>query len=283
MFRGRLVVVTVVVLGLVACTGHAPSAKVNRRYVAIGDSYVSGPGINTQDPASPDCGRSNRNYPHLVSAELEHTTLVDVSCGGATAATVQHGRTTKQGQLIAPQLDALTPATKLVTVGVGANDENLYLGLFVDCLIRTSATEASCRKFTESYAPKVYPAARDQVETILSEVKKRSPKARVLLVGYLRIVPDSGDCPILQMTEANRAAAMKVEVALTAALRDAARTAGVEFVDVRGISHGHDACAGTNAWVNGTAKVPGDGGFLHPNEAGMRAVAGQVLKAIGQS
>lgn len=282
MVRGRLVVVALVILGLAACTGQSPSGEANRRYVAMGDSYVSGPGIAKQDAASPECVRSKRNYPHLVAAKLERTTLVDVSCGGATTTTVQYGRLANRGKPLTPQLDALTPTTKLVTIGVGANDGNLYLRLFLNCLVKKTATDGKCRKFAENYAPTVYPATLNRVEAILSAVKERAPQARILLVGYLRIVPDSGDCPQLEMTEANRTEAMKVEVAMTEVLRDAARTADVQFVDVRGISHGHDVCAGKDAWVNGSTNSSGDGAALHPKKAGMRAVAGRVLKAIGK-
>lgn len=272
----------VVLLGLTACTNHSPSTKVDRRYVAIGDSYVSGPGIPDQDTTVPQCVRSDRNYPHLLDAKLKRTTLVDVSCGGANTSTVVDGLM-NVGQPLPPQLDALSPSTKLVTVGIGANDNQLFLGLFVHCLVKTSAKESACRKFADSDATPVYPATQHRVEAILADVKKRAPQARVLLVGYLRIVPDSGECPALPMTEANRARAMKVEVALNSALRDAARSAHVKFVDVRGNSHGHDACAGKDAWVNGAVPtVAGNGAVLHPNKAGMRAVEEQVFKAVGR-
>ncbi len=72
---------------------------------------------------------------------------------------------------------------------------------------------------------------------------------------------------------------MNIEVELNNALRDAARAADVKFVDLRQVSEGHDVCAGSDAWVNGTTKVPGDGAILHPNQAGMRAVADLVLKS----
>jgi lysophospholipase L1-like esterase len=280
--QARLVVTVVVLLGLVAACGRGPSPH-DRTYVAIGDSYVSGPALGGRlDANARVCQRSDHNYPHLVAKRLKHTKLVDVSCGGATTVTVGVGRTAAQGGVLKPQLDALTPKTKLVTVGIGANDAGLLLGMFVTCLVKTTATDLKCANFTNNYAPTVYAGVRDNVAATLSKVKQLAPKARVLLVGYLRIVPDSGDCPALQMTEADRANAMKLEVALTRALQDAARSKDVQFVDVRKISHGHDACAGKDAWVNGTVNKPGSGAILHPTPAGMRAVAGQVAKAVGQ-
>ena len=281
MLRGRLVVIVVVLLGLVAACGGRTSHN-GRAYVAIGDSYVSGPQLGGRlDANARACQRSDHNDPHLVAKDLKHTKLVDVSCGGATTVTVGVGRTAAQGGVLKPQLDALTPKTKLVTVGIGANDGGLLLGMFVSCLVKTTATDGKCVYLADNYAPKVYPGIRNNVAATLTKIKQRAPNARVLLVGYLRIVPDSGDCKALPITEADRANAMKVEVGLTQALRDAARSKNVTFVDVRKISHGHDVCAGKNAWVNGTVIAPGDGAILHPTEAGMRAVAGRVAKAVG--
>jgi lysophospholipase L1-like esterase len=281
MSRARLVVIAVVILTLVSACGRGTSPN-ERAYVAIGDSYVSGPALGGRlDANARMCQRSDRNYPHLVAKDLKHTNLIDVSCGGATTVTVGVGRTAAQGGVLKPQLDALTPKTKLVTVGIGANDGGLLLGMFISCLVKTTATDAKCASFADIYAPRVYPGIRNNVAATLTKIQQRAPHARVLLVGYLRIVPDSGDCPALPITEANRASAMKVEVALTQALQDAARSKDVPFVDVRKISHGHDVCAGKKAWVNGTINVRGNGAILHPTEAGMRAVAGQVAKAIG--
>jgi len=284
MSRGRLIVVALILTALVAsCSGGRADGNAERRYVSIGDSYVSGPGIDVQDPQSSSCARSDHNYPHLVAEKLKRTSLLDVSCGGATTNSVKDGRAATDGGVIRPQLDALTRDTDLVTVGIGGNDAGLISGLFVYCLVETSATDAECTKLTEVYLPTIYDGTRDRVSAILREIKRLSPRARVLLVGYLRIVPDSGDCPLLRMTETMRANAMKVELSLTSALRQAAKAADVEFVDVRGISQGHDVCAGKNACVNGTANVPGDGFLLHPNKAGMRAVTARVLQVIGDS
>jgi hypothetical protein len=41
---------------------------------------------------------------------------------------------------------------------------------------------------------------------------------------------------------------------------------------VQDVSAAHDACH-DGAWVNGLTGTPGDGAFLHPRAAGMRAVA----------
>src|ERR1700733_14323201 len=58
-------------------------------YVALGDSFTSGPDVPTQldavtSPRAPaSCMRSSRNYPSLVARTLG-LVLRDVSCSGAT-------------------------------------------------------------------------------------------------------------------------------------------------------------------------------------------------------
>ncbi|NEE44856.1 SGNH/GDSL hydrolase family protein, partial [Streptomyces sp. SID8455] len=67
----------------------APSARTSDRaardapvhYVALGDSFSSGPGIPEQTDAA--CGRSSRNYPALVAAALPVASFADATCAGA--------------------------------------------------------------------------------------------------------------------------------------------------------------------------------------------------------
>jgi lysophospholipase L1-like esterase len=88
----------------------APGAK----YVALGSSFAAGPGVATQLGT---CGRSDHNYSHLVAAELG-LTLTDVSCGGATIPNIVNS--TQRDA--APQIDAVSRDTALVTVTIGGND-----------------------------------------------------------------------------------------------------------------------------------------------------------------
>ena len=64
---------------------------VGARYVAMGSSYASGPGVtHAADARDPRCSRSNDNYAHQVARTLQ-LDLVDVSCGGATTKHVLEG------------------------------------------------------------------------------------------------------------------------------------------------------------------------------------------------
>src|SRR3712207_570413 len=66
-------------LGLAAC---APPDS----YVALGDSYTSGPAIPVQQTNPTGCLRSNQNYPHLTARHTGLPAFRDVSCSGATTA-----------------------------------------------------------------------------------------------------------------------------------------------------------------------------------------------------
>ena len=78
-------------LTVLAGTGAAATGST---YVAMGDSYTSGPVIPTQSSAAGGCDRSNENYPSDVAAALK-LTLTDVSCSGATTANILN--TTQDG------------------------------------------------------------------------------------------------------------------------------------------------------------------------------------------
>ncbi|MGH3865072.1 MAG: hypothetical protein ACRDQ4_02855 [Pseudonocardiaceae bacterium] len=55
-----------------------------RHYVALGDSYTSGPWIPEQRADPVGCQRSTSNYPARLAAVLHISDYTDVSCGGAS-------------------------------------------------------------------------------------------------------------------------------------------------------------------------------------------------------
>jgi lysophospholipase L1-like esterase len=280
--------VALLAAGLLVLTGcrsepEIPAEPVpSGAYVALGDSYVSGPLIDVQDPTSPACLRSDEhNYPSLVAKELGVSSFVDVSCGGETTAMLKDGRTFDDGTVLGPQLDAVTSRTTLVTLGIGGNDGDAAAGLFNYCLVPASANDQSCDTFISDYMPNVYDTTRDDVTSIVRQIRKRAPRAEVVLTGYLPIAPQQGDCAALPLSSIRRKATLAWEAGINDALRDVAERTKARFVDVRGISRGHDACAGDEAWVNGVENSPdGDGAFLHPTAAGMEQVARLVVEAV---
>ena len=79
-------------------------------YVALGDSYASGPVIPNQVDAV--CLRSDHNYPSLVAAALRVPEFRDLSCTGASTVDMTQSQHPNPLTSVPPQLDALSPDTE---------------------------------------------------------------------------------------------------------------------------------------------------------------------------
>ncbi|KQY59528.1 hypothetical protein ASD11_08185 [Aeromicrobium sp. Root495] len=248
----------------------APPAADGPAYVALGDSFTAGPGIEPVDPDSGLCIRSEKNYPSLVASQVRASSFTDVSCSGATTSDVV------EGGFNPPQLEAVSDRTGLVTLGIGGNDSGLFAALSRAC----TSDVASCSAYLQNTLPSVLASTSGRVVSALEAVKGRAPRAQVLLVGYLRIAPGSGTCSTLGGAAFDAAGVAAGERALDTMLADAARSADVTYVSMSRASDGHDACAGADAWTNGLRPAADDGITLHPRAAGMRAVASAVEKAL---
>lgn len=282
---------TVLALGVVLATpaGAAPAESpfatepLFDSYVALGDSYAAGPLIPLQDPTSPACLRSNRNYPSLVADTGRVPDFRDVSCSGA----VTDDLFTPQAGTNAPQLDALGPDTAGVTLSIGGNDIG-FATIITECGARsgTDLGGAACRDFytdangDDELAARIEETA-PKVAAALEEIANRSPEAEVYLVGYPAILPDEGPgCfPVVPFSAGDVAYLRDTEKALNAMLAEQADAAGVTYVDTYDAFIGHDACTppGTK-WIEGLVPTA-PAAPVHPNALGMLSMAQDVLAA----
>lgn len=272
-------------IALPASTPPAHAGVLN--YVALGDSYTSGPLIPQQRSDPLGCGRSRRNYPAIVASRLG-AQYTDVSCAGASTVQTAYAQPTVSGTNAA-QFKALETYTDLVTVGIGGNDFDLFRTLIDTCpLLRASnSTGNPCeRRFAVNGADSIkagIPKISQRVKEVLSGIHVRSPKARVYAIGYPRILPPSGYCPNqLPFADGNYAWLNSVEEALNGAIADAVKADGKSsYVDLYGPSLGHDACADTAAWINGQndSWSPGAAAY-HPFLVGMSGMADLVYQQI---
>ena len=250
--------------------------KLTGKYVAMGSSFAAGPSIPNA-VAGQLCGRSTRNYAHLVATELG-LELTEVSCSGATSDNIA-----MVPQVPNPlQIDAVTPDTRLVTITVGGNDVN-YASSLTACG-QAGAGGGSCLASGQVDSAAVN-ALVGQIEgklaTMLKAVQQAGPNARVYLVAYPMVLPDPAVAcpPDVPMQSADAMFLGQLGSNLQAAFGAAAKAAGVHFVDVYGPSHGHDACAAeAQRWVVGQA-TPGAQAY-HPTALGMRAEADLIIAEI---
>lgn len=257
---------------------HAHAAG-SFRYVALGDSYTAAPGVPDQvGPAS--CYRSDRNYPSLVAQRLHVAPFVDRSCSGADTSDM----TASQGSGVPPQFDALTPATDLVTVGIGGNDLSLFSAVIGYCVQLASSdpggspcTDALRRR--PGAVEKALGTIGENVTEVLQGVRTRSPRATVLAVGYPQIVPAAGTCARLPLARGDYRLGRRINRGLDDSVARAARAAGVRFVDLWHSSAGHDVCS-ERPWINGVHARPGKAIPFHPFEVEQQAVARLVVAAV---
>jgi lysophospholipase L1-like esterase len=250
-----------------------------RRYVALGSSMAAGPGIRPSADGAPfRAGRSARNYPHLVAKKLG-INLVDVTYSGATTANVvtdsQHGAP--------PQVEALDGSEDLVTVTIGGNDVG-YVPLLIAAGLPQVARSLPLigGRLRELLDPTLRDRALVEVAESLKEVgrvlRKRSPRAKVLFVDYLTLLPPAGAAPPLSGVDV--ALGRRIADTLERLTGEAAADTGCEWVRVAEASREHHAWS-EHPWTMKPTKfglpLPGRPAPLHPNAEGMRAVADLVV------
>ncbi|WP_427164758.1 SGNH/GDSL hydrolase family protein [Streptomyces sp. C1-1] len=259
---------------------HGSPGGHERQYVALGDSYTSGPLIPTQVDAN--CARSDHNYPSLVAAQRTATVLEDVSCAGATTEEMWKPQGTNP-----PQLDAVDRDTDLVTVQIGGNDVG-FGSIIATCaqLAPQDLAGNPCQShYTASGIDELALAVlrtAPKITQVLRAVHHRAPHARVVVVGYPDLLPDDGsgcypsvpfaakDFPYLRDTEKR----LNLMLRLTAAFNRA------EYVDTYGPTRGHDMCkAPADRWIE-PLRPASPAAPAHPNAKGEATMAQAVLDRL---
>lgn len=277
-------VCTLIAAGFLAGATQAGATASYQHYVALGDSYASGPFIPNQSLNPIGCARSDHNYAADVTRALGIPTLVDVSCGGATTVDMTQSQSVLLGSN-APQLDAVTPNADLVTVTIGGNDIG-FSSILETCAVDslTNPFGNPCQQhYTAGGTDQLAAAVRataPKVAAVLAGIRQRAPHARIVVVGYLRILPPSGGCwPVVPIARGDVPYLGGVESELNAMLGQQAANAGATFVNPGPLT-GHDVCESpSQKWVEGI--VPTSPAFpVHPNATGMAEVASLIEAAL---
>lgn len=248
--------------------GLAQGAK----YVALGSSFAAGPGIAEQLGG---CGRSDHNYSHLIADELG-LAITDVSCNGATTANILD--TPQAGA--APQIDAVSSDTALVTVTIGGNDINYTSSTFA-CSGTASAENCTANLDQEAISTALSELP-EHLGLMFDAVRAKAPQATIVLVTYPRVFPeDAKSCDELELSADDTDYLAALGQSLEAAFVSASSSRQVLIADAYVRGEGHGPCAANERWVNG-ATVVEDGIRYHPTGKGHAEMARLVLAALGR-
>lgn len=171
-----------------------------------------------------------------------------------------------------------------MTLTIGGNDIG-FTTILGTCaqLSASDPAGAPCRAYyTQDGTDRLKQSIDDtapKVSQVLRKIHQRAPRAKVVVVGYPSLFPDTGvgcTSPAVPFAAGDFAYLRDSTKALNAMLARQARLAGARFADTYGPTVGHDMCAPVNErWIESLApETPA--APAHPNALGERAMAAAV-------
>jgi lysophospholipase L1-like esterase len=257
-----------------------PAAPAATAVVALGDSYTAGAMLPLDAAAlPPGCLRSPDAYPVLVAAAL-HAPLTNAACASAGVKNMTAAQPTYLGTNPA-QLTALGPADGVVLLTLSGDDMG-FLAVLNEC-VKLSFTDPWGSPCQERYGDSSGQVAAESAKLTraLQAIAARAPRARIVLVGYPDLFPQSGGCwPRVPITSGDIAYLRGTEVQLNAMLAAVAQSAGATFADSYTPTVGHDFCQpesvrDVEGLIPGSLALP-----FHPNARGQAAIAAAVLGVL---
>jgi hypothetical protein len=263
-----------------ALVGLATSASA-ASYVSLGDSYVAGPFI--PNPVLPlGCLKSDHNYPHLAAPSIGP--LTDPSCSGAETVDMTNPQNVDPDGPNPPQFNSLATSTEVVSVTIGGND--IGFSEIAQSCITFNPFSSPCRdKYNSGGKDQIaerIAATAPKVAAVLQGIHSHSPQARVYLVNYPAIFPETGSgCwPQMPISFKDAPYLRAKQQELNAMLATQAAGNGATLVNWYTASIGHDACKSSSVrWVE--PLVPNNPAApIHPNLHGMEVGAAALVTAV---
>jgi lysophospholipase L1-like esterase len=275
----RVLLLTIAALAALAIAATGARAA---NYVALGDSYAAGPLI--PNPVLPlGCLKSSNNYPHVAAPSIG-LTLRDASCSGAKTVDMTNPQSVSPDGPNPPQLNSLDAGTTVVSLTIGGND--IGFSEVVESCITYNPFSSPCKsKYAsggkDQLAERIA-ATAPKVAAVLEGIHTRSPAAKIYVVNYPAIFPETGSgCwPQMPVSFTDAPYLRSTEQRLNSMLATQAAANGATLVNWYGASIGHDACKGTSTrWVEpllpGTLAAP-----IHPNKQGMAGGGATLVAAV---
>jgi hypothetical protein len=279
--RVRVLVVLVSLAGALS-VGAAGASAAN--WAGLGDSYAAGPLIPNQQLSPLGCLRSDHNFAHLAAAALGRS-LADASCSGAKTDDMTAPQDVTAGQN-PPQFNALTTDTQIATLQIGGNDIG-FTSILENCATANPFAHPCRDKYVvnghDTLADKI-DATAPKIATVLQGIHARSPGARVFVVNYAAILPETGSgCwPQVPIAFSDVPYLRGVEKNLNAMLAQQAAANGARIVDDYTASIGRDACKSSSTrWVEPLVPANAAAPF-HPNARGEAGIAAEVVSAVSR-
>ncbi len=293
---GAIILALVLAALLLPGAGAFAAADIpDGRYVALGDSYSSGKGVEPYETVNGEvgpCYRSPGAYPSLLADRVAATRFESWACSGAhvfqlSSRTVSTDEPPFDDPARVPPgtpyqsyLDRLDGGVSLVTLTIGGHDAGFGDVMF-DCV----------QPFWLGTCDDLDPEVQDDLARLPSRLvplyrsirAKVHPEARVLVLGYPQLFPDDpgGVCVDGGFINADERRWLN-EIAIqlnTIIAESTGAVPGVEFVSVRDAFETHEICGSEEAYLIG-ASLQHPGNSYHPNYKGHRALADAALSHL---
>jgi lysophospholipase L1-like esterase len=278
----RIAALVAVVLVALASAAAAAAARADN-YVSLGDSYVAGPLIPNLIGPPFGCIRSSNNYPHLAAGGIG-LPLRDPSCSGARTTHMTQPQDVDPDGPNPPQFNSLAADSTVVSLTIGGND--IGFSEIAQSCITYNPFSSPCRdryivNGVDTISQRIN-ATAPLVDAVLDGIRARSPGARMFVVNYPAIFPETGNgCwPRMPVSFSDAPYLRAKQRELNQMLANQAAANGARLVSWYQASIGHDACKSSSTrWVE--PLVPGNAAApIHPNRAGMQGAANVLVSAV---
>lgn len=248
------------------------------RLAALGDSFSSGEGAGHYDKRAKKCHRSVDAWPRLLAENHPHITgSALIACSGARSTALQGDQAGQPFQL--QRLRDLRPRPTLVTLTMGGNDVG-FSRVLKTCI---SNKIQLCRAVTD----KAFADIRLNYDTLIADyraVRRAAPRATILVVGYPRLFPGYQEevsenplCTAWLVPEV-RTRLNELTTDLNHVIAAAARTAGVNAVNVTNAFSTHEICTAGTSWISPPRPFTQEA--AHPEGPGQAAIAKIVRRYV---
>ncbi|MFL0809844.1 MAG: SGNH/GDSL hydrolase family protein [Agarilytica sp.] len=258
----------------------APKHKMTgSHYVNMGSSFAAGSGITPNKPDSVKrCKQSSDNYASILAKKLD-LTLDDRSCAGAKSIHLLEA----WGEL-APQINAIKPDTKVVTITVGGNDLNYVRNLYaLSCSeeegLVIGGKHIPC--FPEVSAEKsAYIQLEKNLRETIRKISVKAPQASVIFIQYVTLVP-ARLCAATSLTEQEARRMRRIAERLSSITADVAKDSGAMLLNSDALSIERTPCD-QEPWSIGSTVTPNNSNGMpwHPNKQANHAIAEKLREML---